>query len=96
MHREVKEFAQGHTAKGQAELIDICSHPRAGARSLLWIGEGPGEILRRDVPYLDCLALGLQFDGEVLGDRYAEEISQVSLVTALGLGVDRLQEKPFS
>ena len=26
----------------------------------------------------------------------AEEISQVSLMTALGLGVDRLQEKPFS
>ena len=26
----------------------------------------------------------------------AEEISQVSVMAALGLGVDRLQEKPFS
>ena len=45
MHREVKEFAQGHTAKEQAELIDICTLiPELGQEAFCGLG-GAGEIL---------------------------------------------------
>ena len=42
-HREVKELAQGHTARGQAELTDVCTFsPELGQEAFCGLGRGQG------------------------------------------------------
>ena len=85
------------TARGQAELVDICTLiAELGQEACCGLGRGQGRYRRETFLIWTALLRGCRLMARFFVIYNAEEISQESFVTALGLGVDKLQEKPFS